>query len=411
MTNVYTNRTHAGIIDRESDYIDFVYDAGADEQQLVSLTMPLRSREHFTMKIPNTVHPVFGMNLPEGRLRESIERMFSKALPAVDDLTLLEIVGRSQIGRLQFAPSVEDLDAIPQLSLSNLLEKHGTESLFEALLERYAHYSGVAGVQPKVLARDDGSLADVFSPLQNSSQRITVSGTTHIVKFFDAEEYPALAVNEYLCLLAAKQAGIPIPNVWMSADLDRLIVERFDTTSAGNYMAFEDCCALATYQPKDKYLGSYEQVAKLLTSVIASAHLREDMTHFFRSFVLSVLVRNGDAHRKNFGVVYTTSEDVRLSPAYDIITTLPYLAQDKMALLLGGSNNWPSRKMLIHFGLNSCRLPTTVANEAVDQVMAAVDQTRTEVRTRMEAAPDQATANTLQKMLIAWDSGLASLAP
>jgi ribulose kinase len=45
--------------------------------------------------------------------REALNNMFSKALPVFDDLALLEIVGRSLIGRLRFGASPEELDQVP----------------------------------------------------------------------------------------------------------------------------------------------------------------------------------------------------------------------------------------------------------------------------------------------------------
>jgi serine/threonine-protein kinase HipA len=149
------------------------------------------------------------------------------------------------------------------------------------LLKRYARYSGVACIQPKVLIRDDSSLED--SSLKKSLDKVTVSGATPIIKFFEEDKYPALAANEYACLRAAKVAGLPVPAVWLSADSQCLVVERFDIKPDGTCLALEDCCALAGFQPRHKYIGTYEQVAKALAAAIAPAHAREDMGIFFRS--------------------------------------------------------------------------------------------------------------------------------
>ena len=61
----------------------------------------------------------------------------------------------------------------------------GAEDLFADLLERYANYSGVSGVQPKVLIRAD----------EKNLDRIAHRSTTHIVKSFDANEFAELAAN------------------------------------------------------------------------------------------------------------------------------------------------------------------------------------------------------------------------
>jgi hypothetical protein len=77
----------------------------------------------------------------------------------------------------------------------------------------------------------------------------------------------------------------------------------------------------------------------------------EAMRHQFRLFVLNCAVRNGDAHLKNFGVVYDdTRSDARPAPAYDIVTTSAYLPKDQMALTLNGVPTWPDAKKLTHLG-------------------------------------------------------------
>lgn len=82
------------------------------------------------------------MSLPEGALRDAINGMFGKALPVFDDLALVEVVGRSLIGRLRFGQSAEDLDQVPAQNLRELLDYRGTAEIFRDLLERFARYSG-----------------------------------------------------------------------------------------------------------------------------------------------------------------------------------------------------------------------------------------------------------------------------
>ena len=62
---------------------------------------------------------------------------------------------------------------------------------------------------------------------------------------------------------------------------------------------------------------------------------------------------NGDAHLKNFGVLYAdpTDKDVRMSPAYDLVNTTAYIRNDSLALTLGSSKSlFASRKHLLEFG-------------------------------------------------------------
>ena len=119
---------------------------------------------------------------------------------------------------------------VPVQSISNLLAYTGAADLFADLLERFAQHSGVSGMQPKVLVRDDATLMN----------RLTDKGATHIVKSFDPNEYFDLAANEYFSMLAAHYSGLPTANVKLSDNRRILVVERFDRTVNGNYLGFED---------------------------------------------------------------------------------------------------------------------------------------------------------------------------
>jgi serine/threonine-protein kinase HipA len=70
----------------------------------------------------------------------------------------------------------------------------------------------------------------------------------------------------------------------------------------------------------------------------------------FEQLALSIVVGNGDAHLKNFAVLYGSPEhDPRLSPLYDVICTAPY-GDTKLALTLKGSRAFPDRATLERFG-------------------------------------------------------------
>ena len=353
------------------------------------------------------LHPVFDMSLPEGPLREALGNMFAKALPVFDDLALLEIVGRSLIGRLRFGASAADLDEVPAQNLSDLLAYRGTGELFRDLLERYARYSGVAGVQPKLLIRDDGSLRiDQFSPIEKR-ERITAHGTTHLLKTFDAAKYPALATNEYFCLQAARMAGLPVPAAQLSADGQVLLVERFDRKPDGSYLAFEDGCALDGRLSREKYEGSYEQLAATLASALQDPDgVQAALAQFFRSLVFSIAVRNGDAHRKNFGVLYDDATGpVSLAPTYDVVTTAAYIPKDSLALMLDGSKRWPDVRRLQRFGVQRCRLTPQAARDIINQVVEAV-ATAAE---RLDGSTVPDSYETVERMRVVWREGAASL--
>jgi serine/threonine-protein kinase HipA len=405
VANVFVNRSPVGVLTREDPANRFTYSAGIAPAQAVSLLMPVGPDPYFAERAA-VLHPVFDMSLPEGSLREALGNMFAKALPVFDDLALAEVVGRSLIGRLRFGASAAELDEVPAQNLSDLLAYRGTGDLFRDLLERYARYSGVAGVQPKLLIRDDGSLrVDEFSPIDR--ERITTHGTTHLLKTFEVAKYPALAANEYFCLEAARTAGLTVPPAQLSEDGQVLVVERFDRKSDGSYLAFEDGCALDGRLSREKYEGSYEQLAATLASALQDPDgVQAALALFFRSLVFSIAVRNGDAHRKNFGVLYDDATGpVSLAPTYDVVTTQVYIPKDSLALMLEGSKRWPEFKKLQRFGVQRCRLTSQAAQAIIAEVVEAV-ATAAE---RLDSKAVPGSAEIVERMRIAWREGATSL--
>lgn len=371
----------------------FSYREEASDKNAVSLTMPSRLE---TYGWEHGIHPVFEMNLPEGALRDELVRRFSKAVRGFDDFALLAIVGPFQLGRLSIA-NASPADRPPEMSLTDLLVHDGAQGLFEDLLQTYGQYSGVSGVQPKVLVRDSTAAID----------RLTHRGSTHLVKAFRADEYPQLATNEYFCMRAAQHCGLEVPKFELSEHGKFLVIERFDLSPTG-YLGFEDFCVLNGWSSKAKYDGSYEGAARQIKAFVSPALLNQALEAFFKIVALSAGLKNGDAHLKNFGVLYENCGEesvIRLAPAYDIITTSVYIKNDSMALLLGGSKAWPKYKMLVRFGRTACNLTEARCNELLQQVANGMQVTMGEMAEYSAGHP--AFAEMGAAMIEQWLSGMA----
>lgn len=100
-------------------------------------------------------------------------------------------------------------------------------------------------------------------------------------------------------------------------------------------------------------------------------HAHRSLNELFRGVALSVLLRNGDAHLKNFGLLYTDPEadDCRLSPVYDLVCTTVFIPPDRLALTLAGSRAWPTRRTLCEFGRRHCQVDDPEGE--VDRLLAA----------------------------------------
>ena len=369
--DVYSSTQPAGTLARsevhEGDFL-FGYSPDCPKKHAVSLTMPVVRDQYDSM---NTVHPIFEMNLPEGALLDKLRMRFAKLIPDFDDLALLEIVGHSQIGRLHYTRAgAAPVDPSAE-SLSRLLTYSGTEDLFADLLERYATYSGVSGMQPKVLIRaGEGSL-----------DRLTHRSTTHIVKSFEPRDFPELAANEYFCTRAALHAGLPVAKLFLSDNRRLLVAERFDLREDGSYLGVEDFCVLNALRPGGRYNSSYEVIAKRVREFVSAQQVPKALEQFFLTIALCCAIENGDAHLKNFAVLYEDAEGtVSLAPAYDLICTTLYQPKDSLALTLNDSKAFPQVRELRTFALRHCDLPAAKANKLLQRMRHGIGLAQTDIR-------------------------------
>jgi serine/threonine-protein kinase HipA len=125
------------------------------------------------------------------------------------------------------------------------------------------------------------------------------------------------------------------------------------------------------------------------------------------------MVRNGDAHLKNFGVLYRSDADVWLAPMFDVVTTSiytytqyqggPELEDRTLALkLFSGKHQtkaYPTPEELCDFGKRVCgvRQPTQVLNK----IAQAMGETLVEAR-----GDDRVPPELLKKMRASWEIGL-----
>ena len=138
----------------------------------------------------------------------------------------------------------------------------------------------------------------------------------------------------------------------------------------------------------------------------------EDLTppQFFATLVLSSMVRNGDAHLKNFAVLYPSPQGpVTMAPVFDVVTTTVYLRHDVPALSLAGTKKWWSRKMLERFAISYLSLSVGEINETVARLADAVMATRQMIPTYIAEHPEF--RETGDAMMAAWEEGVKGLGP
>lgn len=399
---VSTPQGGAGSLTKESRHV-FAYST-RDSARQVSLTMPLRAETY----AETPMLPAFAMNRPEGFLLERIQRAFKQV--QLDDMALLAITGENQIGRLRYMePGKTAKGKKAEVGLSTLLATGSEAGLFEHLVDTYLE-SGISGFQPKVMIPDADKVG-----YGKVSEKTTATTPSLILKAA-GDDYPHLPVNEYLCMSAARRAGIRVPQFWLSEDQSLFVMERFDVQDDVQ-LGFEDMAVLMGknhVQPNFKYSSSYENIA-LAIGLNCGENTGESLARFFEYFALSVMVRNGDAHLKNFGLIYEhpdAAEPPRLSPLFDVVTTSVYRYENQktgvekadrtMALKLNKSVSYPTREALNEFGRNVCHVQDPGA--VIERIADAMSATLAEDGSSM---PREFVAELRSE----WDAGRFSVAP
>ncbi len=189
---------------------------------------------------------------------------------------------------------------------------------------------------------------------------------------------------------------------------------RFDLEGE-QQIGFEDMAVLMnrTGTRDQKYQGSYEAVAKAITIYCGAEQRATSLHRLFEYLALSVMVRNGDAHLKNFGLLYGHPVDAsgpRLAPLYDVVTTSAYdlagrnglvMADRSMALKMHRSRDYPSHQDMLEFG-KLCGVKS--AEQVLERIADAMEATLNEHGARAEAG-------FLARMKREWDGGRHSLKP
>jgi serine/threonine-protein kinase HipA len=258
-------------------------------------------------------------------------------------------------------------------------------------------------VQPKFLVRDEEASTVLGATKERLSQ--SYRGATHIVKFWEQNEYPQLAANEYFCLRAAERSGLDVPPHRLAEDAMALVIDRFDLRPDGTYRGFEDFCVLNARRTDEKYRGSYEtSVMKRFHQFANSTQVLADLEKLFTLIVLNCALRNGDAHLKNFGIVYDDVRgEARLAPVFDLVTTSVYMPKDCMALTLNGTTAWPAAKELRRLGETRMTGAPAKIKQIMEHVADAIAETTVELRSYIK--DHSAFAEIGDRMLQEWEKG------
>lgn len=310
--------------------------------------------------------PFFSNLLPEGGLRELLARRANVHLEREADL--IAVLGEDLPGAIV----VRRADAAVDDDDESEREVAPTEAAPDEL--RFS----LAGAQLK------------FSVLYRAGSRgptlpLNGRGGNWIAKL-PSEAYANVPENEYEMAQWAARVGITVPETALVTvgDVEGLPVQldpqrhvflsrRFDRPETGERIHQEDFAQVRNVRVSARYGElSYTSLAKIVRAVAGE----QDFDEVIRRLVFNVLIGNGDAHLKNWSLVYPDGIAARLSPAYDLVATVTYIPADKLALRLERENRFEQIR-LEHFeqladkaAVPRARVVDTV-RETIDRAMAS----------------------------------------
>lgn len=270
--------------------------------------------------------PFFSNLLPEGRLREFLAKR--AGVNPEREFALLRALGRDLPGAI--ATRSHSGDDAPSRDPADRQFDAGAAPAVPPALQ-----FSLAGVHLKV----SGEIA--------TGGRLTVpasgAGGSWIVKFPSAR-YEDLPENEYSMMSLARTVGIEVPafdliDIGSVANLPAglyeksggrgFAVERFDRTGDGGKVHIEDFAQVFGVYPEDKYKKAR---MRNIADVVATEGRQADIVELVRRIAFNVLIGNGDMHLKNWSLIYRDRRNATLAPAYDFVSTIPYLPNDDFAL-------------------------------------------------------------------------------
>ena len=331
--DVYLNGKKAGCLHDDNGQMDFVYlpEYLAGNNEPLSHSLPLRSETYSHAE----VEPVLSNLLPDDIIRTRIGAILK--IPRENTFALLRAIGGDCAGAIAFFP--EGMSAgmtIPHefRVLSDDEAGHILDSLEQRPLdvgEDGFRIAG-AGAQDKLIACiHDGK---VVLPLNGTP-------STHIIKT-EIRGYPGSVENEWFAMALASACGLKVAEceILVIGGKRRYVCRRYDREAEEGVVRRlhqEDFCQMLKIDPKRKYenLGGPGVVTSfaLLRELSLPA---SDTLEFLDRIIFNFLVGNGDAHGKNFSVLYRDGA-MELAPMYDVMSTAIYPEVGKrMAMKIDG---------------------------------------------------------------------------
>ncbi|MEZ5902613.1 MAG: type II toxin-antitoxin system HipA family toxin [Alphaproteobacteria bacterium] len=338
--SVFLHSAYIGTLTSDNAELSFQYDKEylrQDKAIKLSTSLPLQE-DAFSHQV---TLPFFSGLLPDEQVRKKLTRYLG--ISEQNSFALLKEIGGECAGAVSVYPERQSPDISKKADYRILEDKEAYDILSSIdkrpmmVGEDDIRISG-AGAQDKlIIALIDGKIS-----IPKGS-----APSTHIIKPAIKElEYSVF--NEFFCMKLAKALKLPVPEVyvhWLEGEPFYLI-ERYDRfyDHEKNIIRLhqEDFCQALIIPPELKYENeggpSLEKCFDLLDSRIERGNMAGvNRLVFLRGVIFNFLIGNGDAHGKNFSLLYDGDSEA-LAPFYDLMCTLVYSNsyKSKMAMKIAG---------------------------------------------------------------------------
>jgi len=277
--------------------------------------------------------PFFSNLLPEETMRHYLAER--AGVNPAREFFLLWVLGQDLAGAITVEPA--DGEALPP----NVHQDIDEETKIEAPM-RFS----LAGVQLK------------FSAVQQANGGLTIpvtgQGGSWIVKL-PSSRFDAVPENEYSMMELARMLGMDVPETELLPinqianipdgigkfgdafkNAQAFVIKRFDR-AGDQAVHIEDFAQVFGVYPQDKYKkASMRNIAQ----VIGIEGQDEDIAEFTRRLVFNTLIGNADMHLKNWSVIYKDKRAASIAPAYDFVSTIPYIPDDSASLKVSRSKKF-----------------------------------------------------------------------
>lgn len=277
--------------------------------------------------------PFFSNLLPEETMRHYLAER--AGVNPAREFFLLWVLGQDLAGAITVEPA--DGEALPPNVHQDIDE--------ETKIDVPMRFS-LAGVQLK------------FSAVQQANGGLTIPATgqggSWIVKL-PSSRFDAVPENEYSMMELARMLGMDVPETQLLPinqianipdgigkfgdafkNAQAFVIKRFDR-AGDQAVHIEDFAQVFGVYPQDKYKkASMRNIAQ----VIGIEGQDEDIAEFTRRLVFNTLIGNADMHLKNWSVIYKDKRAASIAPAYDFVSTIPYIPDDSASLKVSRSKKF-----------------------------------------------------------------------